>query len=97
MKKVLLLCIIILCATKNLHSQIPNMPALHAMDSLNISTNQTPENYFKVMDSLATILYSNDSSEDGLKNNYNRFKRFYKSRMPSNSGNTQFPEACKVK
>lgn len=88
MKKYLLMCIVILCATKVLYSQTSNSAAIHLMDSLNSDTNQTPENYFKVMDSVATILYPNDSSEDGPKNNYNRFKRFYKSRMPSNSGNT---------
>lgn len=88
MRKFLLLFIIVLIiSVKASFSQAPNLAAFHLMDSLNVDTNQTPENYFNIMDSLVANLYPNDSSEGGPRNKYRRFKQFYKSRMASNSGN----------
>lgn len=89
MRKILLLSMLTLLASAKMSfSQAPNLAAFHLMDSLNVDTNQTPENYFKLMDSVVTNLYPDDSSEGSSRNQYRRFKQFYKSRMPTNSGNT---------
>jgi hypothetical protein len=57
------------------------------MQQLNIQPNNTPENYFRVMDSLMVVLHGNDSSENGPKNEYERAKTLFSTRSKAQFSN----------
>ncbi len=53
-----------------------------ALNSLSQTIGATPEQYFHLADSIANG-FANDSAEGGVKNRYERFRLFYKTRMPA--------------
>jgi hypothetical protein len=79
MKKIIpLLACILIAGIMNMKAQSPT--PMQYLRQQNILSNNTPEAYFHLSDSIMQVEYGTDSSEGGLMNGYRRWKQFFETR-----------------